>query len=42
MNNYFSSGGAELALIVDKMVAGIEELLEALAPIYEQIFAGND
>jgi Cthe_2314-like HEPN len=41
MNGYFSEGGAELALLVAEMVTGIEELLDALAPIYDYLFAGN-
>jgi hypothetical protein len=39
MKNYFSKSGAELALLVAEMVAGIEKLLDTLAPIYEHLFA---
>ncbi len=41
MNNYFSESGAELALLITEMVTGIEELLDALAPIYKDLFSGN-
>lgn len=35
MDGYFSEGATELALLVDEMVMGIEALLDALIPIYE-------
>ena len=41
MGSYFSESGAELALLVAEMVTGIEELLDALEPIYEHIFPGD-
>jgi len=39
MNDYFSDGGAELAVLVDKATNNVHELLTALNPIYEQICA---
>lgn len=41
MDNYFSEGGNELALLMAEMVTGIEALLDTLTPIHEHLFAGN-
>ncbi len=37
MNNYFSEGGAELAVLVDEVAINIHELLTALHPIYTHV-----
>lgn len=41
MNDYFSAGGAELAVLVDEVTNNVHELLTALNPIYEQICANG-
>lgn len=41
MENYFSEGGSELALLMADMVAGIESLLDTLTPIHEHLLAVN-
>ncbi|MGV8992154.1 MAG: hypothetical protein ACOH1Q_12210 [Thiobacillus sp.] len=41
MDSYFLEGGTELALLVDKMVTEVDELLNALVPIHEHLFARN-
>lgn len=41
MNDYFSDGGAELSLLVDKVTNNVHELLTALNPIYERVCANG-